>query len=124
MWKIIRTTIFWALIIVIAWFYLKFMDQEVWQMVSNRIMTTETTIDTTTTSGDVLSGDLDPIQAILSWVTVMQQQLVDGLSGLNLKLDETKTLLEDWARPKVIAPAIVKPEVKLPVGTWASTWVN
>ncbi len=124
MWKIIWTTIFWALIIVIAWFYLKFMDQEVWQMVSNRIMTTETTIDTTTTSGDVLSGDLDPIQAVLSWVTVMQQQLVDGLSGLNLKLDETKTLLEDWAKPKIIAPAIVKPEVKLPVGTWASTWVN
>jgi hypothetical protein len=87
-------------------------------------MTTETTIDTTTTSGDVLSGALDPIQVILSWVTVMQQQLVDGLSGLNLKLDETKTLLEDWARPKVIAPVIIKPEVKLPVGTWASTWVN
>jgi hypothetical protein len=42
------------------------MDQEVGQMVSNRIMTTETTIDTTTTSGDVLSGALDPIQVILS----------------------------------------------------------
>ena len=33
-------------------------------MVSNWIMNTETTIDTT--SGDVLSGDLDPIQTILS----------------------------------------------------------
>ncbi len=98
------------------------MDQEVWQMVSNWIMNTETTIDTT--SGDVLSGDLDPIQTILSWVTVMQQQLVEGLSGLNIKLDETKTLIENGANPKMAAPTIIKPEVKLPLNTWSSTWVN
>lgn len=122
MWKIIWTTIFWALVLVIAWFYLKFMDQEVWQMVSNWIMNTETTIDTT--SSDVLSGDLDPIQTILSWVTVIQQQLVDGLSGLNIKLDETKTLIENGANPKMAVPVIIKPEVKLPLNTWSSTWVN
>lgn len=124
MWKVIWTTIFWALILVIAWFYLKFMDQEVGQMVSNRIMTTETTIDTNTTSGDVLSGDLDPMQAILSWVTAMQQQLVEGLSGLNLKLDETKTLIEDGAKWKTVSTVTIKPEVKLPVETLDWTWVN
>ncbi|MFZ2150999.1 MAG: hypothetical protein WAZ12_02865 [Candidatus Absconditicoccaceae bacterium] len=124
MGKVIWTTIFWALILVIAGFYLKFMDQEVGQMVSNRIMTTETTIDTNTTSGDVLSGDLDPMQAILSGVTAMQQQLVEGLSGLNLKLDETKTLIEDGAKGKTVSTVTIKPEVKLPVETLDGTGVN
>ena len=47
----------------------------------------------------------------------MQQQLVEGLSGLNIKLDETKTLIENGANPKMAAPTIIKPEVKLPLNT-------
>lgn len=128
MWKIIWTTIFWALILVIAWFYLKFMDQDMGQQVSNWIMSVETTTDTDT---ETLSGDVvDPMQVLLSWVTVMQQQLVEGLSGLNMKLDETKTLIEDGAKPKVTSPAATPKsdtkeakevkEVKEPVATW--TW--
>jgi len=124
MWKIIWTTIFWALILVIAWFYLKFMDQDMGQQVSNWIMSVETTTDTTAT-GDVLSGSIDPIQSLLSGVNAMQQQLADWLSGLNTKLDDTKTLIEDVAKPKTTTTTTTKkPEAKTETWTSASisTW--
>jgi hypothetical protein len=126
--KVLLTTIFWALIAVIAWFYLKFMDQDMGKIVSDRIITAQpdTGIIDWTLSG---SGEnLDPTQLILSWVITMQQQLINWLSGLNTKLDEAKVLLETNAKPKIGLPPVIKPDVK----TWAnkllnpdsSTWTN
>ena len=90
MLKVLLTTIFRGLIIVIAGFYMKFMDQELWTIVSNRIMNQEVVnLDWT--------QPVNPINEILSGVTVMQQQLIEWFDGLNLKLDETKSLLQwEW----------------------------
>jgi hypothetical protein len=65
-------------------------------------------VQTVTSSTDgTLSGDIvDPTQSLLSGMVAMQQQLTDGLSGLNVKLDETKTLIED--NMKVKAPVTPK----------------
>ena len=126
MWKIIWTTIFWALILVIAWFYLKFMDQDMGQQVSNWIMSVQPSIETTT--GDVLSGttSTDPMQNVLSWVALLQQQLADGLSGLNMKLDETKTLLQDSSKLKPTIPSLIPPKQlnKQLSGAAGSTWTK
>ena len=100
------------------------MDQDMGQQVSNWIMSVETTTDTTAT-GDVLSGSIDPIQSLLSGVNAMQQQLADWLSGLNTKLDDTKTLIEDVAKPKTTTTTTTKkPEAKTETWTSASisTW--
>lgn len=98
------------------------MDQDMGQQASDWIMSVQPTIDT---DGWILSWEnADPMQTILSWVASIQQQLIDWLSGLNMKLDETKSLIEDGAKPKVtpLAPtpkSDVK-EVKEPIEAW--TW--
>lgn len=92
------------------------MDQDMWLQVSNWIMSVQPSTDVVdwTMSGSVL----DPIQTVLSWVTAMQQQLSDWLSGLNVKLDETKTLIESTAKPTVSVTK--KPEIIK--GTWDKLW--
>ena len=121
MWKIIWTTIFWALIVVIAWFYLKFMDQDMGQQVSNWIMS----ITPSEEVDETMSWEvLDPMENLMSWMLLLQQQITDWFSWLNVKLDETKTLIEDWAKPKaivtpVVAPKQEKPDTDVPTWTWS-----
>lgn len=100
------------------------MDQDMWQQVSNWIMN-ETVI--TENIDWVLSGEsLDPIQNILSGVNTMQQQLTEGLSGLNAKLNETKSLIEGWAKPK--STVVITPKLDVVKSTGdaivISTWTN
>lgn len=112
MLKVFLTTIFRALIIVIAGFYMKFIDQELWSMVSNWIMNQEVVnLDWTQT--------VNPINEILSGVTVMQQQLIEWFDGLNLKLDETKSLLQ-WDS-EVVAQEIRtgSAQKNIAAGTWS-----
>ncbi len=113
MLKVLLTTLFRALIIVIAWFYMKFMDQELWSMVSNWIMNQEViNLDWTQST--------NPINEILSGVTVMQQQLIEWFDGLNLKLDETKSLLQwDWWEVSVQEISTGSVQNDIVAGTWS-----
>ena len=99
------------------------MDQDMWKQVSDWIMTADTTATVVDTTW--LSWTVDPMQEVLSGVTSLQQQLTDWLSGLNAKLDQTQTLLEDSAKPKT--PSIVIPKQDTTIdnkkpGTGATTW--
>lgn len=111
MWRIIWTTIFWALVLIIAGFYMKFMNQDLWEKVSNWIMTIE--------SSDTLEEweVVDPIQQILSGVNDLQVKMAEWFSGLYTKLDAWETVVET---PKLPTPSVEKESVW--TVEWETSW--
>ncbi|MCF7834711.1 hypothetical protein K9M48_01475 [Candidatus Gracilibacteria bacterium] len=97
MGRVIWTTIFWALIVIIAGFYMKFMNQDLGEKVSNWIMTIEAS-DDMGEEGEIV----DPIQQILSGVNDLQLKVTEGFSGLYMKLDTT----QEVEAPKLPTPKV------------------
>lgn len=86
MWKVIGTTFVRIVIVVIFWFYLKFIDNDLAGKVSGWLMNQEQTTLSWSIQDPVLSG------------IVSLESKVDAMSGMNTQLEENMKMLQKYQK--------------------------